>query len=200
MRDELPGDPLKAAWQSQPTGRHTMTMERIREKARELRAKTRRQLLGTLAGPLAAGFFYTFGIRQFPGLAHVLHPLFACALAWSLLGLFYLNRGMWAPAMPADAGLSTGLEFCRREIGRRRALLSRVLVWSLGPILMAIGTFILALVMIGNKTRGIFPNGLPFLILVVAWIVGYFVQRLRERRELEREIGDLDELERDNSR
>ena len=200
MGDELPRDELKAIWQSQPTGTSTMTMKLIRSKARDLQAKTRRQLLGTVAAPLAAAFLYAFGIREFPALEHVLHPLYAFTLVWSLVGLYFLNRGMWSTVMPGDAGLSTGLEFCRGEIERRRYLLRRVLLWSLGPVLLAIGTFILALAMIGTKDRGLFPNGLPFLALVVVWILGYFVMRAREQRELKRELDELNDLEKDNSR
>src|SRR3954468_9750123 len=143
MPDELPSDDLKAIWQDQPTGVSTMSLKLIRSKAREAQAKTRRQLLGTAAGPLAAAFFYTFAMREFPTLRHVLNPPFVFALVWSLAGLYFLNRGMWSAAMPADAGLSTGLEFCRGELERRRSLLGRLLLWSLGPILLALGTFIL---------------------------------------------------------
>jgi hypothetical protein len=200
MRDEIPSDDLRTIWQSQPTETSTMTLKLIRSKARELQAKTRRQLLGTAAGPLAAAFFYAFGIREFPALEHVLHPLFAFALAWSLLGLYSLSRGTWSTVLPANAGLSTGLEFCRGEIERRRNLLRRVLLWSFGPVLLAIGTLILGLAMAGTKGRALFPNGLPFLALVVIWIFGYFVMRMREQRELEREIDELNDLERDNSR
>ena len=200
MGDELLRDELKAIWHSQPTGTSTMTMKLIRSKARDLQAKTRRQLLGTVAAPLAAAFLYAFEIGEFPALEHVLHPLFACTLVWSLIGLYFLNRGMWSTVMPGDAGLSTGLEFCRGEIERRRYLLRRVLLWSLGPVLLAIGTFILALAMTGTKDRGLFPNGLPFLALVVVWILGYFVMRAREQRELKRELDELNGLEKDNSR
>jgi hypothetical protein len=200
MGDELARDELRAVWQSQPTVTFTMTMKLIRSKARELQAKTRRQLLGTAAAPLAAAFLYAFGIREFPALEHVLHPLFAFALVWSLAGLYFLSGGMWSSVMPGDAGLSTGLEFCRGEIKRRRYLLRRALLWSLGPVLLAIGTFILALAMIGTKDRGLFPNGLPFMALVVIWLLGYFVMRAREQRELKREIDELNDLEKDNSR
>jgi hypothetical protein len=177
-----------------------MAMTLIRSKARDLHAKTRRQLLGTVAAPLAAAFLYVFAIREFTALEHVLHPLFAFTLLWSLVGLYLLNREMWSTVMPGDAGLSTGLEFCRDEIERRRYLLRRVLLWSLGPVLLALGTFILALAMIGTKDRELFPNGLPFLALVVVWILGYFVARAREQRELKRELDELDELEEANSR
>ena len=192
MRDPLPGGDSKSIWQSQPTGGPNMSSKLIQQKARDLRAKTRRQLLGTLAGPLASGFFYAFGLSQFPSLRQLLHPLFAVALLWSLAGLYFLNRGMWSAAMPPDAGLHTGLQFCRREVDRRRDLLGRQLLWSFGPIVLAITTFILALVLISSH---ILPNGIPFLVLVIAWVIGYFIMRLRERRELQREIEELDDLE-----
>ena len=102
--------------------------------------------------------------------------------------------------MPGDAALSTGLEFYRREIERRRYLLRRVLLWSFGPVLLAIGTFILALAKIGVRDRGIFPNAMPFMALVVIWIAAYFVIRMREQRELQREIGESDDIERENRR
>jgi hypothetical protein len=177
-----------------------MTLEKIQRKVRELRAKTRRQLLGTLAAPLAAVFFYAFSLQQFRLMQGLLHPPFAFALAWSLVGLYFLNRGMWSAVMPADAGFTTGLEFCRREIERRRYLLRRVLLWSLAPVLLAIATFILALVLVGSGDHGIFPNALPFLTLVVLWIVGYFIVRFREQRELQHEIDELDAIARENSR
>jgi hypothetical protein len=151
-----------------------------------------------LSGPLAAGLFYAFGMKSFPALGPVLQPLFAVALAWSLAGLYFLNRGMWSAMMPEDAGLSTGLEFCRREIDRQRDLVRRVLLWSLGPIMLAIGTFILALAMVSTKDTGLIPNGLPFLIAIVVWIFAYFNIRLREQRELQREIDELNDIEKEN--
>jgi hypothetical protein len=198
MPDELPGDDVKTVWQTQPTEISTTTLRLIRSKARELQSKTRRKLAGMLVGPLATAFLYAFGIRQFPALGCVLHPLFASALVWSLAGLYFLNRGMRSTEFPGDAGLSTGLEFCRREIERRRNLLRRVLLSSLGPMLLALATLILALAMVGTSDRGLFPNGLPFLVLVVAWILGYFVMRQREVRELQREIDELNDLEKNN--
>ena len=200
MQDDSPENDPRRIWKNQPTEPSVITVEKIRLKARELHAKTRRQMLGTLAGPLVAGFFYAFGLREFPALRQVLEPLFALALAWSLAGLYFLNRQMWSAAMPGDLGFSAGLEFCRREIERRRYLLGRVLLWSFGPALLAIGTFILALAMIGRPDRGMLPNALPFLALVIVWIIGYFVARLREQRQLQRELDELNEIETENSR
>ena len=198
MRNELPGEVPKAIWLNQPTEARTMTSKLIQQRSRVLRAKTRRKLLGTLAGPLAVALFYAFGMKEFAPLRQALQPLFAFALAWSLAGLFFLNKGMWPAVMPEDAGLSTGLEFCRREVERQRNLVRRVLLWAFGPVMLVIGTFILALAMVGARDRGLFPNGLPFLILVIVWIVTYFIVRLREQRDLQREIDELNDIEREN--
>ncbi|WP_321476289.1 hypothetical protein [uncultured Paludibaculum sp.] len=195
MPDELPDDDLKAIWHNQPTETSTMTLKLIRAKARDLHAKTRRQLLATAVGPLVTAFFYTFAIRQLPQIANLLHPLFLFALVWSLGGLYFLNRAMWSTVMPGDAGLSTGLAFCRGELERRRLLLRRILLWSFGPLLMTLATFILALAIAGGGGRRILSNGRPFLVLVVVWILAYFVLRARDQRELQREIDELDDIE-----
>ena len=198
MQDDLPENGIKTIWLNQPTETPTMTSKLIEQRSRDLRAKTRRKLIGTVAGPLAAGIFYAYSMKEFAGLRQGLQLPFAFALAWSFAGLYFLNRGMWSAAMPGDAGLSTGLESCRREIERQRDLVRRVLVWSFGPVMLAIATFVVALAMVSTKERGIFPNGLPFLILVVAWIVSWFVIRLREQRELQREIDELKDIEMEN--
>jgi hypothetical protein len=151
-----------------------------------------------VAFPLAAVLFYAYSMKEFPGLRHVLQPPFAFAVAWGVAGLYFLNRGMWPAVMPGDVGLNRGLEACRREIGRQRDLVRRLLVWSFGPAMLAIATFILALAMVSTRERGIFPNGLPFLVLMVIWIVSWFVIRLREQRGLKREIDELKDIEMEN--
>jgi hypothetical protein len=193
MPDDSPENDLRIVWQNQPTEPSVMTLEKIRQKVRELHAKTRKQLLGNFAVLLIVVAFYGYGVKQFPAL----QPLFALPIVWSLAGLYFLNRGMWSAAMPGDAALSTGLEFYRREIERRRLYFRRVLLWAFGPVLLAIGTFILALA-IEVKDRGIFPNAVPFMTLVVVWIAAYFVIRMREQRELQREIDLLNDIEREN--
>ncbi|MFL6417057.1 MAG: hypothetical protein ACJ74Y_15450 [Bryobacteraceae bacterium] len=174
-----------------------MTLKLIGQRSRELHGRTRRKLLGTLAGPLVVGFLYLFSLKTFPTMRNVLHPLLASALAWSFAGLYLLNRGMWSGGMPQEVGISTGLEYCRREVERQLYLLQRFVIWSLGPILLAMGAPVLALATVGSKGRGILPNGLPFLILATAWIAAYFVVRFREQRCLRREIDELKEMEHD---
>jgi hypothetical protein len=199
MRDDFPGDDPKTIWRSQSIEESAMTLEQIRQKARELHSKTRRELLGTLTGPLIVAFCYVFCIKGFPTLQKTLHPLFAFALVWSFAGVYFLNRGKWSVPMPGDTGFSAGVEFCRREIERRRDHFRRILLWGFGPVLMATGTIILALaVAAGNE---VFTKGMPFVMLVIVWIAGYFfVVRLRQQREFQREIDELNTIEKENSR
>jgi hypothetical protein len=196
MPNDPSGNDPRKIWQNQPTEPSTMTLLLIRSKVRELHARTRRQLLGNLAVPLVVAVFYGFGVKEFHGVAPALELLFAFAIVWSLAGQYFLNRGMWHRAMPGDAALSTGLEFYRRELERRRNYFRRVLLWSFGPILLAIATLVVFLVLVGGAN--FIPKGLPFLALVVIWIGAYFFIRMREQRELQREIDDLNEIERVN--
>jgi hypothetical protein len=205
MPNELPPsdserNDSKHIWLSQPTEITNMTSTLVQLRARDLRARTRRKLAGTLAGPLVAGFFCAYGVKEFAELRSVLAPISGVALVWSLAGLYFLNRGMWSAAMPERTGASAGLEFCRRELERQRDLVRRVLLWSFGPVILAIGAFILALAMVSQgvaKDSGLFPNALPFLIAIVVWIVAYFCVRWREQRRLQDEIDELNEIERE---
>lgn len=178
-----------------------MTLEKIRQKVLDLHARTRRQLLGSFVVPLAVVAFYGFTIKQFHH--PVLRSLFAFAIAWSLAGLYFLNRGMWSAPAPGDAGLSTGLESYRREVERRRSLFDRSLLWSFAPVVFAIATLIVLILSlaIGNREmplKGALLKMTPFLTMVVVWIAGVFIIRMRERRKLQREIEELNEIEKAN--
>jgi hypothetical protein len=104
---------------------------------------------------------------------------------------------MWSATLPGEAASGTGLDSYRREVERRRYLYGRFLMWTLGPLVLAIATFTLPLVIIGIK-RGVLLNMIPFLALLIIWIVGIFVVRTRDRRELQHEIDELSNIERAN--
>src|ERR1700680_485846 len=116
MQNDSPGHDLLTIWQNQPTEPSAMTLEKIRQKTQELHAKTRRDLIKNIAGPLMVVAICGFGIRL-PD--PVWRAILAFAIAWSLIGQYFLNRGMWSPMLPGDAALNTGLESYRREVERR---------------------------------------------------------------------------------
>jgi preprotein translocase subunit YajC len=41
---------------------------------------------------------------------------------------------------------------------------------------------------------------MPFFILIIIWMFGYFFMRTRERRQLQREIDDLNDIEQESRR
>src|ERR1700733_13268861 len=104
MRNDSPPNDPRAIWQNQPTEPSIMTLEKIRQKTRELHAKTRRQVIGNLIVPLAVFAFAGYGIAKFHNAG--LRTVFACAIVWSLAGQYFLNRGMWSAMLPGDAALS----------------------------------------------------------------------------------------------
>lgn len=201
MRNDSSGNDQRTIWQNQPTEPSAMTLEKIQQKVRELHAKTRRQLMGNLVMPFIVLAFYGFAIKHFHD--PVLRSAFAFAIAWSLAGLYFLNRGMWSAMLPGDAALSTGLESYRREVERRRSLSGRFMLWGFGPVVFAIATLIVLILSLGIGNRGMLLKEAllkmsPFLILMVTWIARVFVIMIRQQRELQREIDELNEIERAN--
>src|SRR5258707_1264260 len=127
MRDDPSGNDPRTIWQNQPTETSTMTLEKIRQKARELHAKTRREIIRNIAVAVVVIGVSVFGNAW----AHDPWPrsAFAIAIAWVLAGQYFLHRGMWSATLPGDAALSTGLQNYREEIERRRHLFRHVLQW-----------------------------------------------------------------------
>lgn len=193
MQSDLHPDDPKLIWQSQPVEASTVGLLFIREKARTLHARARRQRLGTLAVPLIVGFFYAFSIKQFPSLRGVSHSLFASALVWSMAGLYFLRPGNLSGALPADAGFRTGLEFCRQQLERQCDYFRGDLLWSFGPVLLAIAAFVLTLAIATGME--VLYRAMPLVTLALLWIAAYLFIRARRQSGLQRELAELREIE-----
>ena len=193
MPNDLHGDLPKTLWQNQPAETSKMSLILIRQKARELRARARRQMIGSLAVPMVVAYMYDFCITHFPNWLQMLNPPFALALAWSIAGIYFLNRGKRSEEMLPEAGLSTGLQFCRKEIEQRRDYFRRVVAWLFAPVVLAIATCATALSVAAGPAK--FLEVVPFIMLGVAWIVAYLWMRARQMRQLQRELDELSEIE-----
>ncbi len=198
MRDDFHDDDPKAIWQNQPTEVSTMTLEKIRQKARELHAKTRRELFGSIGMPVIVLGFSGFGIFR----THdpELRMVFVFAIVWASAGQYFLHRGMWSARLPGDAAQSSGLEFYRREVQRRRYLFARVLQWSFGPVVLSIGAFILTLIGLAKNAGVSLQRMIPFCTLLAIWLAAVISLRSRAQRDLQREIDELNSIDRGNSR
>ena len=169
-----------------------MTLEKIQTKVRELNARTRQDLIKAIASPVLVAVIScgAFAAMHDP----VQRWILAFAFAWSLAGQRALHRGMRLATLPGDAAMTTALDYYRREVERRRALFSRGLLWTFGPIVLALGAFCLPFA----RNPEMLPNALPFMILVAIWIVAFFILRMRIQKDLQREIDDLKNIERSN--
>jgi hypothetical protein len=94
--------------------------------------------------------------------------------------------------------MATGLEFCRTEIERRLYLFRRAMQWAFAPIVLAVGAFVVPGIRIALKERGTVANMAPFLVLFALWMVGVFVVRRGRWRELQRDIDELNDIEKEN--
>jgi hypothetical protein len=200
MPNDSSGNDPRTIWQDQPAEPSAMTLEKIRQRTKELHTKTRIELIKNIAGPLIVVAICGFAIRLSDPVPRL---ILAFAVAWSLSGQYFLNRGMWSSMPPADAVGIAGLESYRREVERRRVLFSRIMLWQFGPVFFAIAILIMLIASLGTGSRGMLLreallNMSPFLTLVVIWVIAVFVIRKRQQRELQLEIDELNGIERMN--
>ncbi len=166
-----------------------MTLEKVKQKVRELNTKTRQDLIKAIVAPVLVIVISCLGFAAFHD--PVQRWTLAFAFAWSLAGQRALHRGMRLATLPGDAAMTTALDYYRREVQRRKALYSRTLLWSFGPIVLALAAFCLPFAWSHPE---LLPNALPFMILVAAWIVGFFILRMRIQKKLQREIDELNAI------
>lgn len=191
--DSSINDP-RTIWQSQPTEPSKMTLVMIRHKTRQLHAQTRRELLGQISASVFLIGCYGVGIWWVHGT--VVRVIFGVAIAWTLIGQYLVARGNLSDPAQLDVSLSTSLESYSREVERRRYLSSRFLLWSFAPTLLALGTFCAYLLV---SAHGFLRGTIPFFTLLGLWFVLLFLQRMRQQRDLKREIDQLNEVERSNN-
>jgi len=195
----------KSIWQSQPGETSKVTLVLVRKAARDMRAKTRRELFGIAWVQLAFAIFAAVGLVKgsFAGdIKGALWPgrtAFAAALLWCIAGALVYQRGMWTAPLAGDAGLETGIAFLRREIQRHRDLFHRWLAWVFCPIIFTLGAAVGPIVWyLATTSPKLLWNTIPFFSGLAGWTVAMVFLRIRRRRELQREIDDLNEIEREN--
>ena len=191
--DSSTNDP-KTIWQNQPTEPSKMTLVMIRHKTQQLRERTLRELLREIAAAVLMVGFYGFCIWWIHAAA--MRAIFGLAIVWTLAGQYFVDREDLSDAAQLDVSLSTGLESYRREVERRRHLSSRFLLWSFAPGVLGLGAFCAYLL---AWTHGFGRSTAPFFTLLGLWFVLLFFQKMRQKRDLQREIDQLNDVERSNN-
>ena len=188
----MPDNPVSKIWQSQPPEAHKLRLDQIQTNASKLHGKTRQALYRHLAAQLFVIVCCGAGIALARDTAQ--RAAFIAALLWAAAGLYALHRGMWSPALPGDAALTTSLEYYRGEVERQVILSRRYLGWLFGPVVLFLAAITVPLVMMGVRDPALLPKMLPFLTLLVLWFGAVFVLRVRTQRGLQREIEQLNQL------
>ena len=177
-----------------------MTLVMIRHKTQQLQGKTRRDLLNQIAVTVFLVGLCGFGIWWVHGAAQ--RAAFALCIVWTLASQYFVDRKSLSGIPEFEVSLSTSLESYRREVERRRYLSNRFLL-TLAPILIAIvavSTYLLSIAWKhGARSHVSLISTAPFFTLLVLWFVGLFVTRMRQQRDLQREIDQLNEVERSNN-
>lgn len=162
-----------------------MNLEQIRAKARELHAKTHRELQANTAVPLFAAGLCAIGVWVKDDPMQI--GLAAIGIAWGIAGAIAVNRSPRPQACPGDAPTATGIDYYRGLLERRRVLFVRSLMWSIGPMVFAIGAFIASTVSSGRLS----PKVLPFVLLALIWTATALFMRRRRLSEMQSELQSL---------
>ncbi len=143
MNDESPQDrELREVWQGQKTEGVRMSVAEIEASAgkfqRRIQWRNAREYVASAVMVVFFGFeFWRAGdplVRV--GFALLIAGL--CFMAWQLH-----VRASWSP-LPKDAGLSSYVEYKRRELERQRDALNGVWRWYLGPLIPGLAVLLLA--------------------------------------------------------
>jgi len=195
MQNSSSNNDPKEIWQNQPTEIPILTLEEIRQRGQKLQAKTRRVLFGWIAVALLIVGISVFGIMWTH--SPIMRALFVFSIVWSLAGQFFVNRTKWSSALTEDALVGTGLKSYRTEVERRRYILAHFLLCIFGPSVLAVGTLAAQIVSLA-RAQGALSKTMPFLTALAIWLVGVFVIRMRDQRELQGEINNLSLIENSN--
>jgi len=189
-------DPQKI-WQNQPTEPLKMSATELRHRALDRQSKARFEALSTIIIGIILCVVFAWSFAR----AHTV----LARMGWALLSLcgiyaaYHAYKWIWPRTLPAEAPISTCVEFYRRELERRRDYNRRW--WRSGlPFLLLLGMVMAGL---GTGARNAPPhpllNAVPFFVLLAIWAVAFFVMKKKLGREnVQQEIEELRAFETEN--
>jgi CHASE2 domain-containing sensor protein len=176
-------------WREQPEERLTVNVEQIvKRRTEELDSSTRWEILMSIGAALL--FVGIIAWRLPPARDRFQQFGYAAAIAWVVISLYRFRRLIWRRPSRPDAIAATCLEYYRRKLEQRRDHLRHAWLWH-GPLFLA--CMILIAGLMGNAFSGFQPlrNVLPLIGLLVAWTGFGLWRRLRQAKELQREIDEI---------
>jgi hypothetical protein len=194
MPDEFPLKDPKTIWQDQPTEPIKMSLNEIRRKAKALQMKGRLKVLAAMV----IGLFLCVAFARMAAVVEDVVPRIGWGMLslWGLYGAYAAYRWIWPSRLAEDATLNTSLDFYRRELERRRDYERHI--WRSSGLPFCFAGLALAIVpelIPALKTPRLLLNAVPFFGLLAVWFVLFFYLRKRNRLKLQREIDELNALE-----
>jgi hypothetical protein len=191
MPEEPSPDNLRNLWQSQSVEHTPMTLEQIREKARDYQRRIRWRNAREYAAIAAASIFFGWTIFRIP-LAGM-----RAGAALCILGGWYVAYQIYRRARPrtapADLALANCMEFYRRELVRQRDFLRGIWRWYLGPLIPGLAWLVGAA---AAANPGRLPRTWPFLAgyaLAIALAFHWIARmNLNAAGKLQKRIEELD--------
>ena len=190
MSDQTRAKDPGALWRDQPGEERTVNLEQIvNRRTEELYSSTRSEILMSIGAALL--FIGVMVWRFAPAYDRLQGVGFAAAMAWVGITLYRFRRRIWRRASRPDAIAATGLEYYRKELERRRDHLRNAWLWH-GPLFLA------CIILIGGLMGDAFShyqplrNVLPLFVLLAVWTAFGLTRRLRQARELQREIDEIE--------
>jgi hypothetical protein len=197
MSDESSQDRrVKELWQSQPTEGIQMSIDQIRMSAGKFEQRIHWRNVREYVTAIALVVFFSFELwRAGPLLVRI-------GFALLIAGTFYLiwhllSKGSWRP-LPEEAGITSCIEFQRRQLEQQRDLLTSVWRWYLGPLIPGMAVLLFAF---GRANPGHLKH--PALVVVpealffVAVSVAIAMVNRRAAARLQRQIDELNEAGRE---
>jgi hypothetical protein len=169
-----------------------MSIEQIQASAGTFQRRIQGRNLREYIAAIAMAVFFSY---EFWRAGDVLVRI---GFALIIAGIFYLiwhllSKGSWRP-LPEDAGLSSCIEFQRRQLEQQRDLLRSVWRWYLGPLVPGLAVLLVAF---WRANPGHLKH--PAFIVVPEAIffaaVTFAIAKLNHNaaRKLQRQIEELDE-------
>lgn len=194
MPDEFPMSDPKKIWQDQPTEPIKMSLEEIRRKAQKLQMKGRLRVLAAMI----IGLFLCIAFARMAAVVEDLIPRIGWGMMslWGLYGAYAAYKWIWPGRLAEDATLSTSLDFYRGELERKRDYDRHV--WRRSGVIFCFAGLAVAIIpelIPALQTPRLLLNAAPFFTLLVIWFVLFFYLRTRNRLKLQREIDELNALE-----
>jgi Flp pilus assembly protein TadB len=195
MSDRIDEKDPAAIWKNQPSEEIAMNPEQMmNRRTQALYASTRSEILMSIGAALllVAVMVLRFGLVY--GLVEEVGS--ALVVIWVAVTLFRLRKRIWRQEANPDAAAATGVDYYRRELERRRDHLRDAWLWH-GPLLLA--CLILAGIWYGWGGVVYLPLGrvLPLVAALVIWVGFGLWRRLRQAKQLQREIDQLGRVDRE---